>query len=464
MHPDLIRTTWIVPLCAVSLLAARSAWADLYSADAAYHKGDYQTAFEQYKDLAELGQPIAQFNLAVMYARGRGVMQNFTLAETWASVSAANGETRAKALADELRPQLTPNSLQLASQMQAQYSQSALAARLFPQFLNGRDYADRDPPRRVKAYKPNYPVDANRDGVQGQVFVEFIVAPDGHARIPHILFALPPGYFENAVMEGVMRSDYLPARIRGQPIASSVSTLYNFKMRYVSIDDYGDLATRVREAKRKAEMGDPGAEMLYGMMIAGLPQLNQTYDQAMPWFLKAAQAGAPYAQYQVGVGLLQGHGCHCDTAKGEIWLEKAAQADQPDAEVSLAEYLMKSHPDGHAVTAAMNWLERAVKQGNLYGKLRLSAILAASPTAGVRNSSRALALADELKGQYDHDPSLWEIRAAAYASRGDYKAAANAESKAISLATRLGWDLTALGQRQSLYASGKARTGDLLDF
>jgi TPR repeat protein len=42
--------------------------------------------------------------------------------------------------------------------------------------------------------------------------------------------------------------------------------------------------------------------MLYGMMIAGLPQLHQTYSQALPWFLKAAQAGAPYAQYQIGTG------------------------------------------------------------------------------------------------------------------------------------------------------------------
>ena len=67
--------------------------------------------------------------------------------------------------------------------------------------------------------------------------------------------------------------------------------------------------------------------MLYGMMIAGLPQLNRTYDQALPWFLKAAQAGAPYAQYQIGTGLLSGRGCQCDTGKGEIWLQKAAQAD-----------------------------------------------------------------------------------------------------------------------------------------
>jgi TPR repeat protein len=63
---------------------------------------------------------------------------------------------------------------------------------------------------------------------------------------------------------------------------------------------------------KKAEAGDPAAQMLYGMMLAGLPQLKQTYDKALPWFLKAAQAGAPYAQYQIGTGLLSGRGCQCD--------------------------------------------------------------------------------------------------------------------------------------------------------
>ncbi|HVC02866.1 MAG TPA: energy transducer TonB [Steroidobacteraceae bacterium] len=464
MRSKAILTPGIVLLTALSLLAVKPSWADLVSADMAYHKGDYKSAFAQYKDMAELGQPTAQFNLAVMYARGQGVMQSFTLAQSWASVAAANGVAPAKALAADLRPQLTPNSLLLSSQIQAQYSQSTLAARLFPQFLQGKEYAGIDPAMRLKAYVPDYPVDAQVQGIQGQVYVEFIVAQDGHARIPHILFALPPGYFETTVINSVLRSDFLPARREGQPIATSTSMMYNFTMRGTSIYDYGDLASRVRKTKKEAETGDPGAEMLYGMMLAGLPQLKKTYDQALPWFLKAAQAGVPYAQYQVGMGLLKGHGCLCDPGKGQIWLEKAAQAGQPDAEVGLAEYLLQDHPPEHAVTAAITWLDRAVSQGNIYGKLRLAAILASNPSADVRDPDRALTLADQAKREYSHDPSLWEIIAAANASRGNYKAAVRDEAHAIALAKRLRWDLTALRQRESRYASGSAWTGNLLAF
>jgi TonB family protein len=231
-------------------------------------------------------------------------------------------------------------------------SQAALDRRLMPRFLKGKEYEDRDPVRPSKPFIPSYPPGAQRQGVQGEAYVEFVVAPDGHPRILRILYAVPTGFFEDTVRDSVMRSIYLPARINGEPVATPVSVFYNFKMD-VSIDQYGNLEQRVKATLKKAEAGDPAAQMLYGMMLAGLPQLKQTYDKALPWFLKAAQAGAPYAQYQIGTGLLSGRGCQCDPGKGEIWLEKAAQADEPDAQVSLAEYLLKGNPDQELIRGAL---------------------------------------------------------------------------------------------------------------
>jgi hypothetical protein len=150
--------------------------------------------------------------------------------------------------------------------------------------------------------------------------------------------------------------------------------------------------------------------------------------------------------------------------KGEIWLQKAAQADQPDAQVSLAEYMLKGEPTQESVNGAVVWLERGTKQGNGAAKLLLSGILAATPIREIRDPPRALALADSLERDYKIDPSFWEIRAAANASRGEYKAAVKAESTAVDEASRLGWDLAPLRQRQSLYESGQPWTGNLLAF
>jgi TonB family protein len=464
MHPSSIGAipqTLIALLLALTTFPAR---ADLYSAQVAYKKGDFATAFQQFKDLAELGQPEAQADLAVMYARGEGVNASNVYAHAWASLAGQNGNAKGMALAEHLEPNLTPTSLKFSSDIQSKYSQAALNARLMPHFLKGREYEDRDPVHPSKPYIPEYPEDAARRGVQGEVYVEFVVASDGHPRVPRILYAVPGGYFEGAVRESVLRSVYLPARINGQPISTSVSIMYNFTVPGVSIKDYDGLERRVHDTELKAAAGDPQAQMLYGMMIAGLPQLKRTYDQALPWFLRAAQAGAPYAQYQVGTGLLRGRGCQCDSGKGEIWLQKAAQADQSDAQVSLAEYMLKGEPTRESVNGAVVWLERGAKQGNAAAKLLLAGILAATPIREIRDPPRALTLADSLERDYKIDPSFWEIRAAANASRGDYKAAVKAESHAMNEATRLGWDLAPLQQRRSLYESGQPWTGNLLAF
>jgi TonB family protein len=464
MHPSSIGAIPPTLIALFLALTSFSARADLYSAQVAYKKGDFATAFQQFKELAELGQPEAQADLAVMYARGEGVNASNVYAHAWASLAGQSGNSKGMALAEHLEPNLTPTSLRFSSDIQAKYSQAALNARLMPHFLKGREYEDRDPVRPSKPYIPEYPEDAARHGVQGEVYVEFVVASDGHPRVPRILYAVPAGYFEGAVRESVLRSVYLPARINGQPISTSVSTMYNFTVPGVSIKDYDGLERRVHDTELKAAAGDPQAQMLYGMMIAGLPQLKRTYDQALPWFLRAAQAGAPYAQYQVGTGLLQGRGCQCDSGKGEIWLQKAAQADQPDAQVSLAEYMLKGEPTRESVNGAVVWLERGAKQGNAAAKLLLSGILAATPIREIRDPPRALTLADSLEHDYKIDPSFGEIRAAANASRGDYKAAVKAESHAMSEATRLGWDLAPLQQRHSLYESGQPWTGNLLAF
>ena len=463
MNRTAIRTFLAASVLFAFTIGPKPAWADLGSAAAAYKKGEFASAFQQFKELAELGQPEAQLDLAIMYARGEGTTPSNTYAHAWASLASANGESRAATLRLRFESELTPTSLQISSDIQAQYSQAALDKRLMPRFLKGKEYEDRDPVHRSKPFIPSYPGEAQRKGVQGEVYVEFVVAPDGHPRIPRILYAVPVGFFEDTVRDSIMRSVYLPARINGVPVAAPVSTFYNFKMN-VSIDEYGNLEKRVNDTLKKAEAGDPGAQMLYGMMVAGLPQLNKTYDQALPWFLKAAQAGARYAQYQIGTGLLSGHGCQCDTGKGEIWLQKAAQADEPDAQVSLAEYLLKGTPDQESIGGAVVWLERAAKQGNTAAKLRLSAILAASPLTKFQDPTRALALADGLERELKHDPSLWEIRAAANASRADFKAANKAQAQAIVEAKRLDWDLTQLNQRQAAYASAQAWNGDLLAF
>jgi TPR repeat protein len=68
-----------------------SSWAGFSEGLAAYDKGDYKTAFNEFKPLAQLGHDISQNNLGVMYGNGEGVLQNDKEAAKWYRLAAEQG-------------------------------------------------------------------------------------------------------------------------------------------------------------------------------------------------------------------------------------------------------------------------------------------------------------------------------------------------------------------------------------
>ena len=58
---------------------------------AAYKRGDYETAYQLLKPLAQQGIPIAQYNLGVMYDNGKGVPQDYAEAMNWYRRAAEQG-------------------------------------------------------------------------------------------------------------------------------------------------------------------------------------------------------------------------------------------------------------------------------------------------------------------------------------------------------------------------------------
>ena len=58
---------------------------------AAFGRGDYATAFQLWRPLAEQGHAIAQANVGVMYYEGRGVTQDYAEAVKWYRRAAEQG-------------------------------------------------------------------------------------------------------------------------------------------------------------------------------------------------------------------------------------------------------------------------------------------------------------------------------------------------------------------------------------
>ena len=83
---------------AVALLIG-PAWpsqADFLDGVAAYWRGDYATALQELKPLAEQGHAEAQTTLGLMYEYGQGVPQDYTEAVKWFRKAAEQGDTGAQ--------------------------------------------------------------------------------------------------------------------------------------------------------------------------------------------------------------------------------------------------------------------------------------------------------------------------------------------------------------------------------
>jgi uncharacterized protein len=70
-------------LSALLLASVLPAWADFHAGLEAYKKGDYVTAAKEWRPLADAGDPIAQYNLGLLYVDGHGVPQSSAEAAKW---------------------------------------------------------------------------------------------------------------------------------------------------------------------------------------------------------------------------------------------------------------------------------------------------------------------------------------------------------------------------------------------
>jgi len=89
----------MVGLC---LILAVPAWADVQAGLDAYVRGDYETVLKEWRPLAEQGDTGAQFNLALLYANGQGVPQDYRVhhpqkeAMRWYRLAAEQGDVGAQ--------------------------------------------------------------------------------------------------------------------------------------------------------------------------------------------------------------------------------------------------------------------------------------------------------------------------------------------------------------------------------
>jgi TPR repeat protein len=443
-------------------LLSHAAYADLYGAAEAYQKQDLARSFELYRELAELGQPLAQQIVAAMYVSGEGVKRDNVLGYAWALIAKESGQgAEVQTIIDQLQAHISSAARTRVEEVQSKFGAAALQERLLPNVPGtSAGLPNRACSMRVAVNPDNYyPPDAKRRGISGTVLVDATVAPDGRPREIHVL-SLPLKVFEEAGQIVALKNVYTVPRVDGRALSCTIRFKVNFS---IHLSTETAIRADFAKARSNARAGDPQAQFLYGVMLEMRSDLNVDKEESMPWLIKAAQAGIPSAQYMVGMAALRGfrYGIERDDTKGIAWLQLAADAGQAEAQVALANYLLRSHVGADSAGRALALLERAAASGAGEGRFYLAALLATSPEEATRDPKRALDVLAGVTPGVGTDPRAFEARAAAQAFLGDFVAAQADQAKALQMAEKLGWNAEAQRARLALYAASKPWSGNL---
>ena len=79
-------------------------------------------------------------------------------------------------------------------------------------------------------FPPEYPMSANRNGIEGYVLLRFTVTEQGTVADPEIISSEPPGVFDRAAMRSVLRWKYQPQLANGKPISVVSYTRVTFQL------------------------------------------------------------------------------------------------------------------------------------------------------------------------------------------------------------------------------------------
>ena len=92
------------------------------------------------------------------------------------------------------------------------------------------DQAELTPPAAILREMPAYPPAVREIGIEGSVEVGLTVLRDGHVGWARVVHADPPGYFEQAALDGVRAWRFEPARLNGEPVECRLQARLRFTL------------------------------------------------------------------------------------------------------------------------------------------------------------------------------------------------------------------------------------------
>jgi TonB family protein len=337
--------------------------------------------------LAELGDPVAQYNLGILYLRGEGVRKSAATGYAWLKLAADAKNPAAMRSEAELRPIYAEDAAAIVADLEARFGLAHVRESRLPEILPNCEYSERTPARLISRSRVGYPSDASYSGLEGWMTVEFSIAPDGTARDYTVLSSNAPDIWRASIEEAMREWRWEPAMRAGVPVWSRSGIHFRF-----GIDEKNHLLDSwVAGVKAKADAGDPMQQYLYAVVLNGHPQLKRPWSDALPWIEKAALSGFALAEYHLGMSLLDGRGCTADRDKALYWLQRAAAKDVAEAQYILALEMTEDPAPIRISTTPIDLLRKA-SGTHRPASLALARALATGPQATAASTAEAVSL------------------------------------------------------------------------
>jgi TolC family type I secretion outer membrane protein len=288
-------------------------------AERAFVAGRFADAATMFRELADIGNVVAQLRLAQLYEHGQGVLQSFVEAVRWYRAAAEQGCVQAQARLGEiyltgLEPPATASASAI-ERIHAPEAGGSLLNRLFPQGLSVRP-------------DPQQAAHWNNAAAQRQ-------DADAQARL---------GY-QFAAGLGLPR----------------------------------DLTLAEKWFSAAAAQNQVAGQLGLGMLYSGSFGGSSAIEMATDWLEKAAAQGNATAKLCLALLLLYGEGVSHDEERARGLLEEAANAGQPAAMFHLGELYRLGHGGSLGRSQAETWLRRSVARGHVKALLSLVQLFNTGP-------------------------------------------------------------------------------------
>lgn len=277
----------VVMACLLSLMAGSPGCArdpgDPETAANAYERGDYASVVRLLKPLAEQGDPISQYNLGVLHARGEGVPKDLAAAAMWWQRAAEHGNA------------------------DAQFVLGAMSAT--------GEGVPVDPKGAARWWR----MAAQQGNLDAQIALGGMYASG--KGVPQE-FSEAARWWRMAAEQGDAKSQY------------------NLGVMYSKGEGVPqDVSEAVKWWQKAAEQGEIDAQYFLGVLYDNGRNVARDLSEAAKWYRKAAEQGDAKSQYNLAVMYSKGEGVPKDYVLSHMWSDLAARrfSDSGDGRRNEAE-------------------------------------------------------------------------------------------------------------------------------